>query len=385
MALWAQPPLTVSLYGQRFSISLPPSARTVQLNMLTDETTLEKELARLESLLQPVAAAVHTESKKLRWNDWLHVKLAVALAKAIWTSEPERTLGSVALLRAFGYNAVLTVAGNQHVRLAVEIQRPIYFAAVFRLGEHSQHIFALYDIDKNDLQKTLPKDGLELLGSPTHPTRRALSFDYPLHPIFPNKLISKTLAWRYRNKKFSLTVSFNKHQLDYLASYPQLDVAWYFNQALSSAFRQQVIEPLKNILAQENLSGVQALDFLLQFCLARPYLEDQKLPRGEHCSFVEESLFDAYTDCEDRAYLLAALVQGILGYKVIGVQFPNHVAIGVHVPGASLSGKHYLFEGERYISCDPSYLGSTVGDIIEPFQHQTPERIIKIDALKFVD
>ncbi|MCS7013543.1 MAG: hypothetical protein NZM05_07930 [Chloroherpetonaceae bacterium] len=381
----AQTTLTVRLYGETFSLSLPHQTHAFRLAALTDEHAIERALADLEQALKPLASQLRTQSDKLRWNDWLNVKLAASAAKEVWKSEPERVFGCAALLRALGYNATLAVSERKRLWLAFEISQPVYFAAVFRLGEKNTTMYALYDIEKNDLQKTLPKDGLELLTAPMQGIKRAVSFEQPLRPTFPERPISKTLSWTYRGRKFSLTCAFNKNQLDYLAGYPQMEVAWYFNQALSKAFQEKVIEPLKKMLVQENLKDVEAVDFLLQFCLARPYLEDQKQPRGEHCSFVEEALFDAYTDCEDRAYLLAALVQGVLGYKVIGVQFPNHVAIGVCIPNAKLNGKIYTFENERYVSCDPSYLGSTVGEILEPFQHSLPERIIKIDGIKFVN
>lgn len=381
----AQRAVTVSLYGQSFSGVLPNGAAAMTIKPASDDAALSRQVQNLQESLLPLSKQLKERCAALRWNDWLCAKVALAFAKSLWRADAERAVGACALLRAMGYNAMLTLAQNR-LHLAVEISRPIYFGAMFRLGQNGEQIFALLDLEKNGVQKSMPKGEMELLASLDGAQNlRPLSLSEPLSPIFPNKPVSKTLSWKFQEKEFSIVVSFNQNLIEYLANYPQMEVGWYFNQPLTSAFKAQVIEPLQKLIVQENLTGAAAVDFLLQFCLARPYLEDGKQARGEHCSFVEESLFDAYTDCEDRSYLLAALVRGALGYKVIGLQFPNHVAVAVHLPEKMETGKKIIFEGKPYITCDPSYLGSTVGEIIEPFKAASPQSIIKIDEIKFVD
>lgn len=377
--------VTISLYGQSFSAVLPDAVATLSIKTAGDDAALEHQVQALQASLLPLVKQFRETCITLRWNDWLCAKLAVAFAKSAWRTDAERTVGACALLRAMGYNAILTLAQNRFY-LATQISRPIYFGAMFRLGQKGEQIFALLDIEKNTVLKSMPKGEMELLSSVAEMQNlRALSLEEPLLPIFPNKPISKTLAWKFQEKEFAISVTYNQNLIEYLADYPQMEVGWYFNQPLTSTFKAQVIEPLRKLIRQQNLTGAAAVDFLLQFCLARPYLEDGKQARGEHCSFVEESFFDAYTDCEDRAYLLAALVHGVLGYEVIGLQFPNHVAIAVQLPEKIETGKKIIFEGKTYTVCDPSYLGSTVGDIIEPFVSALPQSIIKIDKIKFVD
>jgi hypothetical protein len=381
----AQRPLTVSLYGQTWSGVLPQSAVALSIKPEMDEMALEQTMRAVQTSLQPFVKTLQRSCDSLRCSDWLRLKVAMAVAKSAWKSEMERVVGCSALLRAMGYNAVL-VASQRRLQLAVEINQPIYFGAMFRLGEGGKQMFMLLDVEKNSIQKSKPKGEMELLANLNEAqTLRALALDKLSFPILPNKPVTKTLTWTFQGKTFSLRVTLNRNLIDYLAEHPQMEVSWYFNQPLTSAFKAQVIEPLKKLVAQEKLTGTAAVDFLLQFSLARPYLEDHKQARGEHCSFVEESLFDDYTDCEDRAYLLAALVQGVLGYNVVGLQFPNHVAVAVEIPENRQMGKKIIFEGRTYIVCDPSYSGSTVGEIIEPFKDAAPQSVIKIDEIKFVD
>ncbi len=377
--------VTISLYGQRFSAVLPNAAAILSIKTAGDDAALERHVQSLQLSLAPLAKQLKETCTTLRWNDWLCAKLALMFAKSAWHADAERTVGACALLRAMGYDATLTLAQNR-LYLATQISRPIYFGAMFRLGQRGEQIFALLDIEKNTVLRSMPKGEMELLSSPADAQNlRALSLEEPLLPIFPNKPVSKTLAWKFQEKEFAISVTYNQNLIEYLAGYPQMEVGWYFNQPLTSAFKAQVIEPLQKLIRQQNLTGAAAVDFLLQFCLARPYLEDSKQARGEHCSFVEESLFDTYTDCEDRSYLLAALVRSVLGYEVIGLQFPNHVVVAVRLPEKIETGKKIIFEGKTYTVCDPSYLGGTVGDIIEPFIAASPQSIIKIDEIKFVD
>jgi hypothetical protein len=381
----AQRSLTVLLYGQTWSGVLPQNAVTLSIKPEMDEMVLEQQVRAIQESLRPLVRTLQHSCDSLHGSDWLRVKVAIAFAKSAWRSETERVVGSCAMLRAMGYNAVL-VASQRRLQLAVEINQPIYFGAMFRLGEGGKQMFMLLDVEKNSIQKSKPKGEMELLANLNEAqTLRALALDKLRFPILPDKPIAKTLTWTFQGKTFSLRVTLNRNLIDYLAEYPQMEVSWYFNQPLTSAFKAQVIEPLKKLVAQEKLTGAAAVDFLLQFSLARPYLEDHKQARGEHCSFVEESLFDDYTDCEDRAYLLAALVRGVLGYNVVGLQFPNHVAVAVEIPENRQTGKKIIFEGRTYLTCDPSYSGSTVGEIIEPFKDAAPQSVIKIDEIKFVD
>lgn len=82
--------------------------------------------------------------------------------------------------------------------------------------------------------------------------------------------------------------------------------------------------------------------------------------------YSEESLYYQYADSEDRAILFARLVTDLLGLKTICLYSSkiNHVTIGVHFTDQEVEGESYIYNGEKYIICDPTFYGAGAGKVV---------------------
>ena len=56
-----------------------------------------------------------------------------------------------------------------------------------------------------------------------------------------------------------------------------------------------------------------------------------KLMREKKFNFVEQSISDDYTDCDDRGVLFCYLAKKFIGAKVLLIAGPNHVCGAVEI------------------------------------------------------
>ena len=74
----------------------------------------------------------------------------------------------------------------------------------------------------------------------------------------------------------------------------------------------------------------------------------------------EETLLYPYSDCEDRSILFSFLVNNLTGLKVVGLDYPEHIATAVKF-NTPVKGDAINHNGARYVVCDPTYINADVG------------------------
>ena len=77
-------------------------------------------------------------------------------------------------------------------------------------------------------------------------------------------------------------------------------------------------------------------------------------------SFVDELFYYPYSDCEDRAVLYSYLVRTLMGLDVVLLEYPNHMATAVCFD-ENIDGDYITVSGKKYIICDPTYIGASIG------------------------
>ena len=94
--------------------------------------------------------------------------------------------------------------------------------------------------------------------------------------------------------------------------------------------------------------------------------------RGLHAAVIEESFYYGANNCKDRVLLFSWLVKDLLGMDVAMFSYKGHVACGV-VFEEDVTGDSYVFEGRRYVMCDPTYIGAPVGATMPKYRGVTPQ------------
>ena len=148
----------------------------------------------------------------------------------------------------------------------------------------------------------------------------------------------------------------------------------YANTPLDSDVKKQLYPALYSQL--EGKTYPEAADILLDFVQsAFVYEYDDKVWGGDRAFFAEESLYYPYCDCEDRSILFSRLVRDLLGLKVILVYYPGHLATAVRFDDY-VKGDYINLNGERYLVCDPTYIGAPIGATMPDMDNATATVIL---------
>ena len=109
------------------------------------------------------------------------------------------------------------------------------------------------------------------------------------------------------------------------------------------------------------MSELEAVNFLLRFTQKSfDYKTDGDQFSQEKVMFPDETVFFPYSDCEDRSIMFSSLVKNLLGLKVVGLKFPNHLATAVAM-SSSVSGDNFKYKGDIYTVTDPTYINANAG------------------------
>jgi len=92
------------------------------------------------------------------------------------------------------------------------------------------------------------------------------------------------------------------------------------------------------------------------------YAYDDDVWGYDRSFYAEETLFYPYNDTEDRSILLSRLIRDVLGLKVLFIYYPGHTALAVCITDADVKGAYVVKDGMHFVICDPSYIGSDVGE-----------------------
>ena len=83
--------------------------------------------------------------------------------------------------------------------------------------------------------------------------------------------------------------------------------------------------------------------------------------------FVDEVFYYPYCDCEDRSILYSYLVRTLMGLDVVLLDYPNHIATAVCFD-ENVSGDYLMVEGKKYVVCDPTYIGASIGNAMPQYR-----------------
>jgi len=78
--------------------------------------------------------------------------------------------------------------------------------------------------------------------------------------------------------------------------------------------------------------------------------------------------------------LYTTLVRDLLHLKVVLLHYPNHLATAVHFD-EDVKGDYLILNNEKYLVCDPTYIGALIGDAMPQFKNVTAE-IIELSSSK---
>jgi predicted transglutaminase-like cysteine proteinase len=184
-------------------------------------------------------------------------------------------------------------------------------------------------------------------------------------------LISRNYSWTYNGLQWDWSGTFSKAGFDYYRGKPHNRENNYAAYVLSDYDRQLlkgIVQKFKEAGEANNYTEYDTIMNIVSFVQSLPYTSD-KVTTGydEYPRYPLETLVDNGGDCEDTAILTAALLRE-LGFGVVLIQLPDHMAVGVK-GDKTLQGTYYDYMGSRYYYLETTGSGWDIGELPDEYRN----------------
>ena len=288
--------------------------------------------------------------------DWGYLRFLDAMAEAFLPGQiSEARLLEMFILVQSGYQVRIARADGR-LYLLIPSNAEIYEYSYLNIAGHNYYV-----TDKRG------KGGSFHVFEREFPKEQPFTWQIKKLPIFSPVGMSRTLRGKHY-PEVNVTVNISNGLIEFMKSYPKCN-DW--NLYALASLSEQVKEGLYPVLRRniEGKSRTEAVNVLLDFVqMAFEYKTDAEQFGTERPLFGDETLFYPYCDCEDRAILFSILVRELVGLDVVLLNYPDHLATAVCV-GDDVVGDYFELEGARYIVCDPTFIGSHVGESMPQYKN----------------
>jgi hypothetical protein len=197
----------------------------------------------------------------------------------------------------------------------------------------------------------------------------------PLTPQpLSNDTIRRDFAWVYGGKTWAFSLYIPEHLYLYYGNktrVPTEDYSVYVTHPYDDEYLSTIIEEFDDIVAEEGYDENQKINLIVSFIQSLPYTSDDVTTGfDEYARYPIETLVHDGGDCEDTSILASALLD-LLGFDVVLINLPGHVAIGVAVDA---SGSYWPHEGTQYFYVETTGEGWEIGEL--PDAHQGASAVI---------
>lgn len=313
---------------------------------------------------EPMLQQCLDAQKSRGFNDWAVYQLVLELANQTYPRlYNEQAVMAVFLLNQLGLEAKVGF-GNAHLFCLLAVEQQLYGCSFVDIAKNRYYIFELNPAYVN-------RDGSFSF--------RTYDVPFPKPTLGLDMNVSQPLKSAEFPDIIDSAINISNSMIELFSTYPQVDITVYANARTSDVFCKSVEKVFKPYL--RDLSDVEAVDFLLTYVqYSFEYASDNDQFGYEKPFFCEENYYYPQNDCEDRCVLFAFLVRHLLHLDVVLIDYPRHIATAVHfredVPGSSV-----MHSGKRYVICDPTYIGASVG--VEMPQFTPNDRtVVPVDGWK---
>ena len=357
----------VKFFGITSEIRLPKVARTKLRDTSPNSLGNAWEALCTEEMNNTIRDCLET---RIRYNlcDWAYLQFLQSLASQYCSDANTATLLAAFLYCQSGYQMRLGEDNGKLVMLIGSdhyIYDMLYYiiegAAFYPLGETSNQLRICNANFESETPLSLYINVEQLLGEGLSEAR---------------SIKSKRFANVEANSKVpvELIKFYNDYPTSVADNNPLTRWAMYANTPLAEKTKAVLYPALKKSI--ENCTKLEAANRLLNWVQTGfVYEYDDKVWGHDRAFFAEETLYYPYADCEDRSILFSRLVRDLLGLEVALIYYPGHLATAVKFD-SDVCGDAMLINGEKYIVCDPTYIGAPVGAQMPDLEYDKTEAIL---------
>lgn len=323
-----------------------------------------------ESPYQTLLEQAQSYRKHLGLNDWGYGALLQSIATAAYPeSDRQQTIYLWFLLLKSGYDARIAY-DRSNVFLLIPTQQALYGIRYVTLDGRRYYSFAFH---------RMPPEMHSVYTYPGKYPEAEKTFDlrFVTLPRLHSQPFRRSLGFEYGGRDYQFSVAADRSLVDFLEYYPQTELTVYFEAPASQSAERSLLGMLKPIVAGK--SEKIAVNMLLRFVqTAFAYKTDQQQFAREKYMFPDETIYYAYSDCEDRSILFAYLVKNLLHLDVVVLDYPGHIATAVRF-SSQIKGDTITYKGKKYIVCDPTYINANLGMTLPQVKGITP-KVIEVKA-----
>lgn len=196
----------------------------------------------------------------------------------------------------------------------------------------------------------------------------------PKQPVLAERLSEARTFTTERYPDMTVRVQVNRNLMDFYDTYPHCTQNNMVYANLSERVKQAVYPTFRKALEGKPVD--EAANMLLHFMhKAFDYMSDLEQFEYERPFFGDESFWFPYNDCEDRAILYCILIRDLLGLDAVLLEYPGHMATAIALP-KEVQGAYLDLGGKRYLFCDPTFIGSNIGEMPKSRRNVQPKAII---------
>lgn len=363
--------LDFTYYEEEINVSYPKDLNIQLPGEITNQVIAEY-WKKINSMgLDEFLTIVQSKQKEMRLNDWGYLNYVWQLSNKINSNKRNESLLLTwyVFLRS-GYRVKIGLI-DKNVMLFVKSNESIFDVPYIK-ENNGEKTYIINFLQSKDVYGSLYTYDDDYPGA-----NKYLSMKINTSPIFRKDPVARKLEFSFDHKNYVCNTVVNKNLIDYYKDYPSTQYDTYFNAEVSDDIRTTLIPGLKEITKEMN--ELDAVNFLLRFTqTAFAYKNDKDNFGREKSLFVEETIFYPYSNCKDRAILFAYLVKNVLKLKIVGVEYPGHMATAVAL-GKETDGSFIMHNGIKYAICDPTYINADAGMSMPAHPVPSIEKIIDIN------
>lgn len=357
----------VSFYGIECNVRIPQNLQMILSDCNPDSLGDVWELLCTEELNNTIRDCLET---RIRYNlcDWAYLQFLIEFGRQYCTHSNGATFLTAFLYCQSGYQMRLS-EDNGTIVMLIGSKHHIYDLPYYvidgelfySISETSDRIRICNAEFESETPMSLCINAEQILGTTLSESRKIISTD------------DFTLSAK-AEVPIELIKFYNTYPTSVIDNNPLTRWALYANTPLSDKTNAILYPSLKEAIG--NCSKLNAANKLLNWVqIGFVYEYDDNVWGHDRAFFAEETLYYPYADCEDRSILFSRLVRDLLGLDVALIYYPGHLATAVKFD-TEVPGDAVLINGERYIVCDPTYIGAPVGAQMPDLEYDKTEAII---------
>lgn len=303
------------------------------------------------------------ECKNNSLNDWGYFITVNKYSKGIYPGNKNyQLLLTWGILVRSGYKVKAAII-NDEVLLLVPSKQNIYFTSFITLKDDEKYYMINFEKEGN-----VREGKIFTYENDYKNADKYLDLNIYRELVLNSTEKDRELKFLYNDSTYIFKAKTNNSLINFYKEYPQSDYEIYFNAETDRMIKNSLTEQLKVTL--QGKSDWEKVNFLLHFCQkAFDYKTDADNFGYEKTLFVSETIYYPYSDCEDRSVLFAYLVRELVGLRVVGLNYTDHIATAVRFNEKN-EGYKVNYKGDEYVVCDPTYINANVGVCMPDYKDQ---------------